>query len=188
MQHPDSDGSSLAALYAAERADLTSVTGAALTLVSAAVAYIGLAVFAVLQASVPLPNLVLFALPVPAWALAAFHSLLIGLSAVRSAVCQRLEGRLAVNANLDAATLGMRAGAQVMNPSSAALAFKLAGLLTYLGAFATVATFTVWIITRSSSSGLAEVLALLAYGGAGALVARSYMHGLFHIQPDQFGK
>jgi hypothetical protein len=142
----------LAALYAAERADLTLVLGAALTLVSAAAAYLGLALFAVLESATPIPDFVLLAVPLPAWALTTSHALLIALSTVRSRVCKELEEHLALHAGLDAARLGMRAGARAMNMTTASWPLKFASAVTYVGALAAVLAFTVWVLTRSDSA------------------------------------
>lgn len=187
MRDPGNDTSSLATLYSAERADLTSVLGAALTLVSATAAYLGLALFTVLQSSVPIPDLVLLALPLPAWALAAFHSLLLALSTVRSAVCEALEERLAQRAGLDPSSLGIRAGARVMDMSTASKPFKVAGALTYGGALATVVAFTVWVVwvVVNSSEGLVLPVAFSGgYAVVAGLVGWSYSCGVLVMKPN----
>jgi hypothetical protein len=105
----------LASLYAAERADLSTI-GNQLTGVSGlAVTYI-VAIFIVLGHTDPKQmSLLWFAAPIPVFIFLAFYALFLSLSMARTASCKRLEEYIAVKAEVKVDEIGMSISESVLD-------------------------------------------------------------------------
>jgi len=117
----------LASLYAAERADLSTI-GSQLTGISGLVVTYIAAIFIVLGHTNPKQMSPLwFAAPIPVFIFLAFYALFLSLSIARTASCKKLEGYLAVQAEVNANEVGMSISDRVMDFTQASGLYK--GLL-----------------------------------------------------------
>lgn len=114
----DAQISARATLYAVERQELSSLMGHALTTIGAAVAYIGVTAAWAGGKDVRLPDALLGALAIPAWAAVFFHALINALVVSHNVSAEILEQDLLDNAGYpkahkDRLLIGARPGRTV---------------------------------------------------------------------------
>jgi hypothetical protein len=163
----DYQKNALASLYAAERADLSTIGNQLLGVSTLALTYI-VAVFAVLgHSNTKQMSLLWFAAPIPVFIFLAFYALFLSLSIARTASCEKLEGYLAADTPVEADKMGMSMSNRVMDITKAPLLYK--GLLAaayvpiLLGSLGVIA-YIVYQTFQHNAPGWLRAVSLIGYG------------------------
>jgi len=139
----------LAALYAAERADLSSMTNQLLGVSSLAVTYI-VAIFIVLGHTKPdQRSFVWFAAPIPVFVFLAFYVLFISVSIARTASCKKLEAGLAGEAGVNAEEIGIPESDRITDIKQASPLYKGLILAAYVPVILGSLLVTVYLLVQA---------------------------------------
>jgi hypothetical protein len=163
----DDQINALASLYAAERADLSTIGNQLLGVSTLALTYI-VAVFAVLgHSNTKQMSLLWFAAPIPVFIFLAFYALFLSLSIARTASCKKLEGYLAAKTPVEADKMGVSISDRVMDITQASLLYK--GLLVsayvpiLVGSLSVIA-YIVYQTFQHNAPTWVRVISLIVYG------------------------
>jgi len=185
---PEWDIDLLKTIYQADRAQQSSDLAVALALVGAFIAYVS----ATLAFSKDLfengrfshIHWALLFVPLPAWIMAAYHSLLGTASPVRSRSIKAIETILKDRAGFTRAEagkarfIGNEGAEKVINIDEAKWAHKTASFITYGGVLPLIVGYTAYFVGRAPAIPLwGRLIAAVAYGVLGVLIINSWIAG-----------
>jgi hypothetical protein len=174
----------LAALYQAERADISNILGQALVLVSISVAYIGTIIAILVSGNDAFEGGLGMWLPLPVWIAISFNVILNALVFAHNVSAKKLERDLTSIAGYtpeEARIIGVQAGTKVSDLKSQLLSrdrYPLAGatIVSYFGVLAVVLAFTIYCLISTAEHGWGWIGASIIYLAIGLCIGLSWIY------------
>jgi hypothetical protein len=176
--------SAVSALYQGEKADQAGTFNVSMAMMGIAAAYaLAVIVGADKFGKGSFPWIVVIALPIPLWFIAAFHSLLTLNAMMHGVSVQILEDRLFRETGLPLEArnyVGSKGADRIMDIRKAHRVHKFTTYFVYGGVAFAVVFFTIYLvfISWSHSTNLVRVVAAVGYIAAAMIVGLSWFYGL----------